>query len=360
MKLGLGLYRRMLNPESFRFAKQCGCTHIVAHLVNVFQGGQLHGTDESTSWGVTQAPLWTEDELARLRDAIRAEGLELAAIENFDPAHWHDVLLDGPRRDEQIEDLKEIIRMMGRLGIPVMGYNFSLASVWGHVVGPWARGGAESVSYRGPDGPRETPIPRGQVWNMIYDPEAAPGCIEGVTSDELWDRVRRFLQELVPVAEKAGVRLAAHPDDPPMPTLRGTPRLVVQPRLFQRLLDLKPSRANALEFCLGTIAEMTEGDVYEATERYAAQGAIAYVHCRNVRGKVPSYEEVFIDEGDIDMRRVLCILHRRGFDGVLIPDHTPSIACDAPWHAGMAYALGYLRAALQAVEGEPVEGEGEP
>lgn len=98
---------------------------------------------------------------------------------------------------------------------------------------------------------------------------------------------------------------------------------------------------------------MTEGDVYEATDRYCGQDAIAYVHCRNVRGKVPNYEEVFIDEGDIDVLRVLRILHRRGFDGVLIPDHTPSMTCDAPWHAGMAYALGYLRAALQTVEGEP-------
>jgi mannonate dehydratase len=353
MKLGLGLYRRMLTAENFRFAKQCGCTHIVAHLVDVFQGGQLHGTDESTCWGVTQAPLWTEDELRQLRDTVQAEGLELEAIENFDPAHWHDVLLDGPRRDEQIQNLKGLIRSMGRVGIPIMGYNFSLASVWGHVVGPWARGGAESVSFRGPDGPTETPIPRGQVWNMIYDPEAPSGSTGPTTSEQLWDRVRRFLEELIPVAEEAGVRLAAHPDDPPMPTLRGTPRLVYQPRLFQRLLDLRPSRFNALEFCLGTISEMAEGDVYEATDHYAGQDAIAYVHCRNVRGKVPDYEEVFIDEGDIDMVRVLRILYRRGFQGVLIPDHTPSIACGAPWHAGMAYALGYLRAALQAVEGEP-------
>jgi mannonate dehydratase len=314
MKIGLGLYRRMLNADNFRFARQCGCTHIVAHLVDYFQGGQLHGTDEDTCWGVTpnRGKLWTEEELCDLVRSAADEGLEIAAIENFDPAHWYDVLLDGPAKEQQLEDLKTIIRRMGKAGIPVMGYNFSLASVWGHVVGPWARGGAASVAFRGPDGPKETPIPRGQVWNMIYDPDAPPGHVPPTTHEQLWGRVANFLEELVPVAEEAGVRLAAHPDDPPTPTLRGTPRLVYQPQLYQRLLDLVPSPANSLEFCLGTIAEMSEGDVYEATRQYASQDAIAYVHFRNIRGKVPNYEEVFIDEGDIDVLRVLRILHDCG------------------------------------------------
>jgi mannonate dehydratase len=84
---------------------------------------------------------------------------------------------------------------------------------------------------------------------------------------------------------------------------------------------------------------MTDGDVYEATEHYARQSAIAYLHFRNVRGKVPHYDEVFIDEGDIDMRRILQVLRACDYQGVLIPDHTPSMTCAAPWHAGMAYAL---------------------
>jgi len=357
MKIGLGLYRRMLTGENFRFARQAGCTHIVAHLVDYFQEGQLHGTDGQRTWGVTRnrGKLWTEDELGRLKNAVEAEGLVLEAIENFDPAFWYDVLLDGPERDRQIDDLKTIIRRLGRVGIPTMGYNFSLAGVWGHVVGPYARGRAESVGFLGADGPAETPIPRGQIWNMVYDLEAEPGTLPKTTSDQLWDRVERFLRDLIPVAEEAGVRLAAHPDDPPMPTLRETPRLVYQPHLYQRLLDFVPSRSNALEFCLGTLQEMTEGDLYESIEQYASQDAIAYVHFRNVRGKVPHYHEVFVDEGDIDMPRALRTLKRAGYQGVLIPDHTPQMTCPAGcpagWHAGMAYALGYMRAALQMIEG---------
>lgn len=353
MKLGLGLYRHMLTPENFRFARQAGATHIVAHWVNYFAGTvRLPGTDGRTNWGVSdnRGKLWTYEELRDLKNAINEHGLELAAIENLDPSHWYDILLDGPSKRDQLEDLKTIIRRLGKAGIPVLGYNFSIAGVWGHVQGHFARGEAESVGFLGKEGPDETPIPSGQVWNMTYDAAAPPGTIGTVTSEQMWKRLADFLTEVVPVAEEAGVRLAAHPDDPPMPTLRGTARMVYQPQLFQRLLDIYPSYYNALEFCQGTVAEMSDGDVYETIDKYSKQGNIAYVHCRNVKGKVPRYHEVFIDEGDVDIVRALRIYEKNGFDGVIIPDHTPQMTCAATWHAGMAYALGYLRGVLQSFQ----------
>ncbi|TWU27575.1 mannonate dehydratase [Bythopirellula polymerisocia] len=352
MKLGLGLYRRMLTTQNFRFAKQAGCTHIVAHLVDYFPEGKLHGTDNTRTWGVTQnqGRLWSEEELSDLKRAINAEGLELEAIENFDPSHWHDVLLDGPQREQQLEGLKTIIRRMGKVGIPVVGYNFSLAGVWAHREVPCARGGAIAVEFEALPEDQQPPIPHGQVWNMTYDPDAQTGNIGTVTEKQLWDRLSHFLNELVPVAEDSGVRLAAHPDDPPMPTLRHTARLVHQSRYYDRLLELVPSSANALEFCLGSLQEMTEGNVYEAVDHFSSLGKIAYIHFRNVRGKVPHYKEVFVDEGDLDMLKVLKILKKNNYQGVIIPDHTPQMDCAAPWHAGMAHALGYIRAAIQTLE----------
>jgi mannonate dehydratase len=163
--------------------------------------------------------------------------------------------------------------------------------------------------------------------------------------------LQRFLEDVIPVAEAAGVRLAAHPDDPPMPTMRQQPRLVYQPHMYQRLIDLAPSRSNALELCVGTLAEMTEDDIYHAVARYCQQGKIAYIHLRNVVGKVPHYRETFIDEGDVDMLRILAILHEHHFDGVVIPDHTPQMSCAAPWHAGMAHTLGFMLAAKAILEG---------
>ncbi|MGD0727489.1 MAG: mannonate dehydratase [Spirochaetia bacterium] len=348
MKLGIGLYRHMLTPAHFRFARQIGCTHVVAHLVNYSSTDNQPVGSEESGWGAAGDPdaLWTTEELAGLRKQVESEGLRLEAIENFDPAHWYDVLLDGPKRDAQMEGLKRLVRSIGEAGIPIMGYNFSIAGVAGRVTGRYARGGAESVGVEEVD---QTPLPLGMAWNMIYDPRAPRGTLPPITSEKLWQRLARFLREILPVAEEAGVVMAAHPDDPPAPTVRGTPRLVYQPHLYQKLLDIAPSPSNALEFCLGTIAEMTEGDVYEATERYSAQGKLAYVHFRNVRGKIPRYHEVFIDEGDVDMVRVLGILKKNRYDGVLIPDHTPLVDCRAPWHAGMAYAVGYMRAALRVI-----------
>jgi mannonate dehydratase len=357
MKLGLGLYRHMLTPEHYAFAAQAGCTHVVVHLVDYFKGGASNPANnqptgrKDSPWGVAGDPehLWTQKELSDLKAEIEASGLRLEAVENLDPAHWHDILLDGPKRAAHIENVKTIIRRMGDAGIPILGYNFSLAGVCGRIQGPFARGGAVSV---GLDGPVETPIPNGMVWNMIYDQDAPAGTLPSISHEELWNRAERFLEEVLPVAEEAGVTLAAHPDDPPLPTMRQQPRLVYQPDMYQRLIDINPSSRNGLEFCLGTLAEMSERDIYTTVDQYSKQHRIAYIHFRNVRGKVPNYKEAFIDDGDIDMLKVLSILDRNGFDGVLIPDHTPQMSCTAPWHAGMAHTLGFMRAALMNIERE--------
>jgi mannonate dehydratase len=344
----------MLTREYYTFARQAGCTHVVIHLVDYFNQGSSNPRDNQPTggkyepWGVAGDPekLWTTGELRSIRKEIEDAGLVLAAIENLDPAHWHDILLDGPKRPEQIEKVKAIIRNIGEAGIPVLGYNFSLAGVCGRVSGPFGRGGAVTV---GMDGPADEPMPNGLVWNMIYDRNAAPGTVPSISHEELWRRLQRFLEEVLPVAEQAGVRLALHPDDPPLPTMRRQPRLVYQPHMYQRLLDLAPSASNALELCVGTLAEMTEGDIYESIDRYSKQGKIAYIHLRNVVGKAPHYRETFLDEGDVDMIRVLSILKRNNFEGVVIPDHTPQMSCSAPWHAGMAHSLGFILAALAAL-----------
>lgn len=352
MKLGFGLYKHMLTEENYRFAAQCGATHVVIHLVDYFNKAAASGDNQpvggSEGWGMAGDPdqLWTLEQLLAIKQGINQAGLELYAIENFDPAFWYDVLLDGPRKAEQMDNLKELICRVGAAGIPCFGYNFSIAGVAGRIEGPFARGGAMSV---GMDGNDETPVPCGMVWNMIYDKNAPRGTLAAVTHEQLWERLEYFLKELLPVAEQAGVMLAAHPDDPPMPNVRQTPRLVYQPQMYQRLLDIADSPSNMLEFCLGTIAEMTDSDVYKATNHYSRQNKIAYVHFRNIKGKVPRYHEVFVDEGDIDMFKILQILKRNDYQGLIIPDHTPQMTCAAPWHAGMAYAMGYIKSAIQQV-----------
>jgi mannonate dehydratase len=337
MKLGLGLYDGMVTAENLRFAKQMSATHIVAHLPQ--------NTLPSTKEGY-----WSYEDLRDLQQLVASEGLTLEAIENFAPHHWDQILLDGPGRARQMDNLKKTIRNMGKAGIPIMGYYFSLAGVWGRVWGPFARGGAEAVGYLEEQAPEQTPIPQGEVWGQKTTDNPAPGDIGRVTREEMWQRLAYFLQNLTPVAEESGVRLAAHPDDPPLPELRQTGRLITHPDHYQRLLDIVPSHHNGLEFCQGTITEMPNADVYAAIGKYAATGRICYVHFRNVRGKAPNYREVFLDEGDADMIDALRIYRASGYSGLFIPDHTPHTACAAPWHAGMGYALGYMRAAMTMLE----------
>jgi mannonate dehydratase len=348
MKLGFGLYRQMLVPEYYRFARQCGATHIIIHLVDYF--GNCNSTTNQPvgnkdGWGraVGDREIWNVESLSRIKKEIESEGLVLSGIENFNPYDWYDVLLGGQKKEEQMIFLKQIIRNMGEAGIPIMGYNFSLAGVCGRMEGAFSRGGAVSV---GMDGVSQEPVPSGVVWNMQYAEQLGPDPIPACTSDELWRRVAWFLNELLPVAEQYGVKLAAHPDDPPVPVLRSTPRLVFQPALYDRLYNIHQSASNCFEYCLGSIAEMTEGDVYEYTRKHASEGKIAYIHLRNVKGKAPHYKETFIDEGDLDVKRIIRILKEEKYDGMIIPDHCPQMTCDAPWHAGMAFAMGYLKALL--------------
>jgi mannonate dehydratase len=351
MKIGLGLYRESLTPDNFRFARQAGATHIVAHLTNYFRGRDpsLSAGSETEGWGdCSNDTLWDYDDFTGLVKTVRDNGLEIAAIENFSPRFWSDVLLGGPDGAKQIEGLKCLIRDAGRAGIPCIGYNFSIAGVWGWSRGPFARGEAMSVGLDLSAIDPDLPLPDGVVWNMRYRAGRANAGSVRVSSEELWQRLDVFLREIVPVAEEAGVVMAAHPDDPPAEALRGAARLVNRPEKYDRLMDIVDSPSNGLELCLGSLQEMPgTDDIYGHIRRFARRRRIGYIHFRNVRGKVPSYHETFVDDGDIDMAEIVRILRDENYDGVMIPDHTPEMSCDAPWHAGKAFALGYMRALVQ-------------
>jgi len=351
MRVGLTLAGGQLNRDGACFAAQLGVRDVVVHLTRYAHNADptryLAGEVGPDLGDCSDDPLWTYEDMAGIAAMLREFDIAIAALENFSPNFWSDVLLDGPRRNEQMEGLKRLVRDAGRAGIPCIGYNFSIAGVWGWRRRPIARGGAVTAAFDMSDFDAERPIPDGMVWNMRYRPARDDAPPLYVSETELWQRLERFLDELVPVAEEAGIRLAAHPDDPPAQRLRGTARLVNAAEKYDRLLAVVDSPANALEFCIGSLQEMPDTDIYATTRRFARQGRIAYVHFRNVRGRVPDYHETFVDDGDIDMTEIVRILRDEGFAGVLVPDHTPELSCPAPWHAGNAHAIGYMRALVQ-------------
>ena len=165
----------------------------------------------------------------------------------------------------------------------------------------------------------------------------------------MWDNFTYFLERVVPVAEEAGVKLALHPDDPPVPSICGIARIFRSVEAFKKMIEIVPSDYNGLEFCQGCFSEMG-ADVIEAIKYFGSRKKIFYVHFRDVKGTVPKFEECFIDEGNVDMLEAMKAYKEVGFDGPMIVDHTPHIVDDTRWgHRGRAYAIGYMRALIETV-----------
>ncbi|MGH6859254.1 MAG: mannonate dehydratase, partial [Phyllobacterium sp.] len=266
MKVGLSLHGALLSDEGARFAAQLGVEDIVVHLTdygrNAEAGAYAAGGVGPINGDCIDAPFWSYDHMAGVVGMLARHGLRVAAMENISPNFWSDILLDGPRKREQMRAMQALVRDAGRAGIPVIGYNFSLAGVWGWQRKPIGRGGAVTAVFAMDEFDARDPMPDGMLGNMRYRIAVPGAAAQTVDEETLWARLDWFLKELVPVAEEAGVRLAAHPDDPPVERLRGTARLVNSHAKYDRLLSVLPSRANALEYCIGSLAEMREGDIY--------------------------------------------------------------------------------------------------
>lgn len=236
---------------------------------------------------------------------------------------------------EQTERYKRIVGHLGKAGVEVVAYNFmpqvsADAMVVRTAFDAVTRGGARTSGFRRADVTAAT---------MPHDEAAIP-------AERMWDNLERFLRAVVPAAEAAGVRLALHPDDPPMSPLCGLERIMGSTASFDRLLSISSSPANAITFCIGCFAEMG-ADIPALIARY--RDRIPYVHVRDIRGTPDDFVETFPDDGQSDLVAIFRALHATGFDGYVRSDHAPQIATDdsdAPEGynlQGHIFALGYLR-----------------
>ena len=346
MKFGVSLKPHMIDDAHLAYFRQLGCESIIAWV-------PLPAGDGT----------WRTADLKRLREVVNKHGLELAGIEGIHPAHWDHVVLDEPGKDIQMQNLLSTIRNMGEAGIPCLSYNFSIVGVWGYYSerdNQDGRGGARVKKFDIHRVPADNLPGNREFWfNSIQAPRlfeqslsrrSAEGTLPPVDEEALWERVEYFLSSALPVAEEAGVKLAAHPDDPPAPVLRRIARLLVSVENLKRLIEVVPSPCNCIAFCQGTISTMRDAEILKDIRYFAERDKIAMVHFRNVRGRYPRWQEVFIDEGDTDMLEAMKIYLDCGYGATMIPDHTPYM--DLPgelwWEVGMAYALGYMQAARQA------------
>ncbi|NLG51679.1 MAG: TIM barrel protein [Chloroflexi bacterium] len=308
----------------WRLVKQCGVDHVVG------------GMDFRRGLDVPKEQLpWAFMPLTRVKTAYEDFGFKFDVLESRPP--MDKIKMGLPGRDEQIESVITLIRNMGILGIPCWCYEWMPVLNWTRTSTTIpARGGAFATGFD---------------YELIRN---APLTEYGVVTEEtLWDSLDYFLKAVVPEAEKANVQLAMHPDDPPLSPIRGLSRIMSSLENYQRLLDMYPSPMNGIALCQGNFTLMTD-DLPAAIRHFGNQGKIFFVHFRDVRGDKYKYVETFHDEGMTNMLECMRAYKDIGFEGVLRPDHVPTMEGDSndnPSYSaiGRLFAIGYVKGLREAV-----------
>ena len=316
MRIALGQFNEMTD-EKLTFIKQLGANDFLMNTP------LLPGEAE-----------WAFEDLAALRDQADAADLRLMALENVPVTFYDKAMLGLPGRDEQIAHMSNTIRNMGRAGIPILGYHWLPNRVWRTPDPAVLRGGATATRFDMAEH-EDAPLSHGRVF----------------TEEEMWASYEYTMARIMPVAEEANVRLALHPDDPPVDSLGGVARIFRDFEGFRRAMEAFDSPMHGLDFCMGCWSEMGPEGVLDAVRYFGSRKKIVYMHFRDVQGQVPCFNECFIDEGNLDTFEVVKALRDVGFNGFLITDHVPKMVDDTPWgHRGRAYAIGYIRALIDVVD----------
>ena len=247
-------------------------------------------------------------------------------------------------RDEEISNFITFMKNLKQYGkVDTICYN------WMPVVS-WFRSKMDTVGRGG-----------ALVTSFDYDDvKNLPATEYGQVSKEtLWKNLEYFLKAVVPEAEKIGMNLSLHPDDPQVPSLKGISRIMTSVENFDRMLNIVPSKYSGLTMCQGNFSLMG-ADIPALIKRWGKAGKINYVHFRNVRdlsGNKPStkFEETFHDEGQIDMYAAMKAYYDIGYKGAIRPDHVPTMAGEENTRPGYMtigtlFALGYMRGLMESIQ----------
>ena len=310
-------YLRSEPDVQWDYAAQIGVTHAVGRMPD----GRMEEVARSL------------DELAAMQKTYRERGFSLDVIEPAPPNQKLKRSLPG--RDEELENMVSLVRNMGKLGIGTLCYNWTAHFNWvRNRFDIRERGGALTCGYRHADWPQDEPTEIGEL-----------------TRDTLWDGLVYMLKALVPVAEEAGVNLALHPSDPPVPEIRHVGRIGISVADFDRVLAIVPSPRNGITMCQGTFSLMDDcPDIPSAIRHFGP--AIKFVHFRDVRGTKTDFHETFHDNGPTDMAACIRAYREIGFVGPARVDHVPTMAGEAndrPGYEslGRLFAIGYLKGLLE-------------
>jgi mannonate dehydratase len=250
------------------------------------------------------------------------------------------VQLGQPGRDRHIETYRQFLRDCGKLEIPIASYDFHPANTY--TTSEVERRGYKTRVFDVEDF-------RKRVEKRAFDRE--------YDADEMWQHYTYFVRAVLPVAEEAGVKLALHPDDPPLAKMNGVAKLFVNYDGYARAEKIAGgSKFWGLTFCVGTWSEGGDRmgkDVFEMIRDFGGRGKIFEVHFRNVSSPLPRFEETFPDDGYMDMYQVMRALRQVRFSGAAEPDHVPQLVGDTGVRrAGTAYIIANMRAMLRRANEE--------
>ena len=294
---------------------------------------------------------WEEARLKEQIDRLKADGLTLG---NLMIAGFNNAIYARPGRDEEIDKVIQSIKAAGKVGLPVVEYNWYAHRAMEGYFEEEGRAGAgwTGFDYERPVDDNGTKVPFKDL--PALEREGAH------TLDEMWTNIAYFLKKVIPECEKAGVRLALHPNDPPAPVSRKSQQIMGSVEGWKKLIDIVKSPCNGITFDCGVTREMGQ-DPVEVCRYFASRDRINHVHFRNVIVKKPyeRYTEVFIDEGQNNMFAVMRELIKNKYTRMMYPEHPRAIDYDRErgplrgypgggGYTAFAFNVGYTRAMMQA------------
>jgi len=306
--------------QRLRLARQIGITHAIV------------GVSGALSEVRREQYLET---LTKIKAHVKTAGLTIAGVESH-PVPAEKIKLGLPGRDEEIDNYKAAIEALARVGIPMICYNWMAGLGWYRTrVDVPERGGALVSEFNDEAARRQGRTQWGDV-----------------SEEQIWANVEYFLKAVIPVAERVGVQMALHPDDPPVSPLRGIGRILTSAANHRRVLDMVPSPVNGITFCQANFKAMGE-DIESLAKGWLRQKKIFFVHFRDITGTRDHFRETFHDNGPTDMVRMLQVYDECGFTGPIRPDHAPTMEGESnenPGYAmiGKVFAIGYMTGIMKA------------